>query len=155
MLGNYMPGEQWKDFEEKLENFRIIWPTHQHVIFGQSYLSNTYILDDDSDNDTDSISSDGEVDNFESDYEHENVRYIRISNLSDTYDIEIGVAGAASNYSMLIPAGNSHIIARADNVLLAEADAVPQYGALADIAKIEVRPTASNDVNVEIFVATI
>ena len=85
----------------------------------------------------------------------ENVRYIRISNLSDTYDIEIGVAGAASNYSMLIPAGNSHIIARADNVLLAEADAVPQYGALADIAKIEVRPTASNDVNVEIFVATI
>jgi len=65
------------------------------------------------------------------------------------------VAGAASNYSMLIPAGNSHIIARADNVMLAEADAVPQYGALADLAKIEVRPTASNDVNVELFVATI
>jgi hypothetical protein len=85
----------------------------------------------------------------------ENVRYIRISNLSATYDVEIGVAGAASNYSMLIPAGNSHIIARADNVLLAEADAVPQYGALADLAKIEVRPTASNDVNVELFVATI
>ena len=56
---------------------------------------------------------------------------------------------------MLIPAGNSHIIARADNVMLAEADAVPQYGALADLAKIEVRPTASNDVNVELFVATI
>jgi|TARA_R110001606_G_scaffold360868_2_gene513892 hypothetical protein len=85
----------------------------------------------------------------------ENVRYIRISNLSATYDVEIGVAGAASNYSMLIPAGNSHIIARADNVMLAEADAVPQYGALADLAKIEVRPTASNDVNVELFVATI
>ena len=85
----------------------------------------------------------------------ENVRYIRVSNLSDTYDIEIGVAGAASNYSMLIPAGNSHLIARADDVMLAEADAVPQYGALADIAKLEVRPTATTDVDVEIFVASI
>jgi hypothetical protein len=85
----------------------------------------------------------------------ENVRYIRVSNLSDTYDIEIGVAGAASNYSMLIPAGNSHIIARADNVMLAEADAVPTYGSLADITKLEVRPTASNPVDVEIFVASI
>ena len=85
----------------------------------------------------------------------ENVRYIRVSNLSDTYDVEIGVAGAASNYSMLIPAGNSHIIARADNVLLAEADAVPQYGALADLSKLEIRPTATTDVDVEIFVASI
>ena len=85
----------------------------------------------------------------------ENVRYIRVSNLSDTYDIEIGVAAAASNYSMLIPAGNSHIIARADDVLLAEADAVPSYGALTEISKIEVRPTASNAVEVEIFVATV
>ena len=85
----------------------------------------------------------------------QNVRYIRVSNLSDTYDIEIGVAGAASNYSMLIPAGNSHIIARADDVMLAEADAVPTYGSLADIAKLEVRPTASTNVEVEVFVATI
>jgi len=85
----------------------------------------------------------------------ENVRYIRVSNLSDTYDIEIGVAGAASNYSMLIPAGNSHIIARADDVMLAEADAVPTYGSLADIAKLEVRPTASTNVEVEVFVATV
>lgn len=85
----------------------------------------------------------------------ENVRYIRVSNLSDTYDVEIGVAGAASNYSMLIPAGNSHIIARADDVMLAEADAVPTYGSLADLTKIEVRPTATNDVDVEIFVASV
>jgi len=85
----------------------------------------------------------------------ENVRYIRVSNLSTTADIEIGVAGTASNYSMLIPSGNSHIIARADNVMLAEADAVPTYGSLADITKLEVRPTATTDVNVEIFVATI
>ena len=85
----------------------------------------------------------------------ENVRYIRVSNLSDTYDVELGVAGAASNYTILIPALNSHIIARADDVMVAEADAVPSYGSLADLAKLEVRPTASNDADVEIFVASV
>ena len=85
----------------------------------------------------------------------ENVRYIRVTNLDTDYDIELGVGGAASNYTILIPAGNSHIIARADDVFVAEADAVPSYGALADLAKLEVRPTTSNNINVEIFVATV
>jgi hypothetical protein len=39
--------------------------------------------------------------------------------------------------------------------MVAEADAVPSYGALADLAKLEVRPTASEDCDVEIFVAGI
>ena len=85
----------------------------------------------------------------------ENVRYIRVTNLSTSADCELGVAGAASNYTILIPAGNSHIIARADDVMLAEADAVPSYGSLADLSKLEVRPTASTDTDVEIFVASI
>ena len=85
----------------------------------------------------------------------ENVRYIRVTNLDATYDIELGVGGAASNYTILLPAGTSHIINRADDVFVAEADAVPSYGALADLAKLEVRPTTSNNVNVEIFVATV
>tara|TARA_Y100000361_G_C11053114_1_gene286351 strand:- start:227 stop:676 length:450 start_codon:yes stop_codon:yes gene_type:complete len=85
----------------------------------------------------------------------ENVRYIRVTNLSTTADCELGVAGAASNYTILIPAGNSHIIARADDVMVAEADAVPSYGSLADLTKLEVRPTASTDTDIEIFVASI
>jgi hypothetical protein len=85
----------------------------------------------------------------------ENVRYIRVTNLSTTEDIELGVAGAASNYTILIPALQSHIITRAEDVMVAEADAVPSYGALADLAKLEVRPTASEDCDVEIFVAGI
>jgi|TARA_R100000655_G_scaffold107229_1_gene157392 hypothetical protein len=85
----------------------------------------------------------------------ENVRYVRVTNLSDSYDIELGVAGTASNYTILIPAGNSHIIARTNDGMVAEADAVPSYGALADITKLEVRPTTSNNINTEIFVATI
>lgn len=85
----------------------------------------------------------------------ENVRYIRVTNLAPSDDCELGVAGAASNYSILIPAGNSHIIARADDVMLAEADAVPTYGALADLTKLEIRPTATTDCDIEIFVASI
>jgi|TARA_R110002020_G_scaffold182359_2_gene377736 hypothetical protein len=83
------------------------------------------------------------------------VKYIRITNLSSVNDCELGVAGAASNYTILLPSLNSHIIARADDVMVAEADAVPSYGALADIAKLEIRPTATSDCEIEIFVATI
>ena len=87
--------------------------------------------------------------------DRENVRYIRVTNLSREYDIELGVGGAASNYTILIPAASSHILARAENVMIAEADAVPSYGALADLAKLEVRPTTSNNINVELFVAAV
>ena len=81
------------------------------------------------------------------------VKYIRVTNLSDTYDIELGVSGIASNYTILLPTGTSHIITRAEDVMLAEADAVPTYGSLADIAKLEARPTTANDISVSIFVA--
>jgi hypothetical protein len=80
------------------------------------------------------------------------VKYIRVTNLDDTYDMELGVAGVASNYTILLPTGNSHIITRAEDVMLAEADAVPTYGSLADITKLEVRPTSANDISVSIFV---
>jgi hypothetical protein len=87
--------------------------------------------------------------------DRENVRYIRVTNLSTLYEVELGVGGAASNYTILLPVGSSHIIARAEDVMIAEADAVPSYGALADLAKLEVRPTTANDVNVELFVAAV
>ena len=85
----------------------------------------------------------------------ENVKYIRVTNLSVDTDIELGVGGTASNYTTLVPFGNSHILPRAEDVMIAEADAVPSYGALADLAKLEVRPVGSTNVNIELFVATI
>jgi hypothetical protein len=80
------------------------------------------------------------------------VKYIRVTNLDDTYDMELGVAGVASNYTILLPSGTSHIITRAEDVMLAEADAVPTYGSLADLTKLEARPTTANDISVSIFV---
>jgi hypothetical protein len=82
------------------------------------------------------------------------VKYIRLTNLSATYDIELAVVGAATLYQVLIPAGNSHVLARADDVMLAEADTSPSFGTMADITSLQVRPTASSDAEVEVFVAT-
>ena len=83
------------------------------------------------------------------------VKYIRITNLSTQYDMELGVVGAATLYQVHIPAGYSHIICRTDDAMLAEADTSPSFGTMADIASLQARPTAGSNVTVEIFVASI
>ena len=83
------------------------------------------------------------------------VKYIRITNLSTEYDMELGVVGAATLYQVHIPAGYSHILCRTDDAMLAEADTSPSFGTMADIASLQARPTAGSNVTVEIFVATI
>tara|TARA_R110002096_G_scaffold177019_1_gene353491 strand:+ start:59 stop:523 length:465 start_codon:yes stop_codon:yes gene_type:complete len=83
-----------------------------------------------------------------------NVRYIRITNLSSTLDIELAIVGA-TNYQITLLSGQSHILGRADVAILAEADASPSFGTMAAITSIQARPTASTDVNVELFVASV
>ena len=82
------------------------------------------------------------------------VRYMRITNLSETYHIELAVVGAATLYQVYIPAGHTHIISTADDQMLAEADTSPSFGTMADLTSLQVRPTASSDVQVELFVAS-
>ena len=84
----------------------------------------------------------------------QNAKYVRITNLSSEYDMELAVVGAATLYQVHIVAGHSHIICRTDDGMLAEADTSPSYGTMADIASIQARPTAVSDVSVEIFVAS-
>ena len=82
------------------------------------------------------------------------VKYVRITNLSETYDIELAVVGAATLYQVHITAGNSHMLNRADDCMLSEADTSPSFGTMADLASLQVRPTAGSDVNVDLFIAT-
>jgi len=84
----------------------------------------------------------------------QNAKYIRVTNLSSDYDMELAVVGAATLYQVHIVAGHSHIICRTDDGMLAEADTSPSFGTMADIASIQARPTAGSDVSVEIFVAS-
>jgi hypothetical protein len=82
------------------------------------------------------------------------VKYIRVTNLSEDYHIELAVVGAATLYQVYIPAGHTHILSTADDQMLAEADTSPSFGTMADIASLQVKPTAATDVQVELFVAS-
>ena len=81
-------------------------------------------------------------------------KYVRITNLSSEYDMELAVVGAATLYQVHIVAGHSHILCRTDDAMLSEADTSPSFGTMADIASIQARPTAGSDISVEIFVAS-
>jgi|TARA_R110001606_G_C14976842_1_gene603911 hypothetical protein len=89
------------------------------------------------------------------DIDAQGVKYCRVTNLSTTIDMEVAVVGASTLYQVLIPASQTHIICRADDAMLAEADTSPSFGTMQDIASIQVRPTTASDTQVEIFVASI
>ena len=81
-------------------------------------------------------------------------KYIRITNLDSDAWIEVGIVTTASNYQVLLTPGNSHILAQAEAVVLAEEDTDPSFGTLENLTAIEVQPVgASFDPQVEIFIA--
>lgn len=84
----------------------------------------------------------------------EDAKYIRITNLDDTNPVELAIVGAATLYQVRLAAGESHILGSPEDLMLSEEDTSPSFGTMADIASIQVNP-ASNDVDVEIFVASI
>lgn len=83
----------------------------------------------------------------------EDVRYIRVTNLDTTNSLELAIVGAATNYQVLLKAGQSHILCAAEDVMLAEEDTSPSFGTMADLGSIQVKPSAALDV--EIFVASV
>tara|TARA_R110000803_G_scaffold64303_3_gene125280 strand:+ start:14137 stop:14586 length:450 start_codon:yes stop_codon:yes gene_type:complete len=85
----------------------------------------------------------------------EDVKYIRITNLDITNTLKLAVVGSTplGNYQVLLKAGESHILCAAVNVMLAEADASPSFGDMADLTSIQVKPAATLDV--QIFVASV
>jgi hypothetical protein len=84
----------------------------------------------------------------------EDAKYIRVTNLDDTNPVELAIVGAATLYQVKLAAGESHILGSPEDLMLSEADVSPSFGTMADIASIQVNP-ASNDVDVEIFIASI
>jgi hypothetical protein len=84
----------------------------------------------------------------------EDAKYIRITNLDDTNPVELAIVGAATLYQVKLAAGESHILGSPEDLMLSEADTSPSFGTMADIASIQVNP-ASNDVDVEIFIASV
>ncbi len=84
----------------------------------------------------------------------EDVKYIRVTNLDSTNTLELAVVGEATNYQVLLKAGQSHILCAAEDVMLAEADTSPSFGTMADLTSLQVKPAVA-DLDVEIFVASV
>ena len=85
----------------------------------------------------------------------ENCKYIRVTNLSDTANMDIAIITENTNYQVVMTAGSSHMLCQADTAAIAEADTTPNFPTLEDITSIQVRPRSTDDVDVEIFVASV
>jgi|TARA_B110000444_G_scaffold147519_1_gene137916 hypothetical protein len=81
----------------------------------------------------------------------ENCKYFRVTNLSADQDMKVAFVTSATNYQVTVRAGGSHILFQAEEALIGEEDASPAFPTLEDLVTVEVRPSASTDVQVEIF----
>ena len=81
----------------------------------------------------------------------ENCKYLRVTNLSDDQDMKVALVTSGTNYQVTVRAGGSHILFQAEEALIGEEDASPAFPTLQDLVTVEVRPSASTDVQVEIF----
>ena len=81
----------------------------------------------------------------------ENCKYLRVTNLSTDQDMKVAFVTSATNYQVTVRAGGSHILYQAEEALIGEEDASPAFPTLQDLVTVEVRPSASTDVQVEIF----
>tara|TARA_B100000424_G_scaffold260278_1_gene243960 strand:- start:476 stop:928 length:453 start_codon:yes stop_codon:yes gene_type:complete len=92
----------------------------------------------------------------ESALDRDNVKYIRITNLSTTDECIIGIISGSTNYQVRLTPGGSHILLGGADVATAEADADPAMSSMTDdLSAIEVQPVSSTNVQVELFVASI
>ena len=85
----------------------------------------------------------------------ENCKYIRVTNLSDTAVMDLAIVTENTNYQVVMTGGTSHLLCQADTAAIAEADTTPNFPTLEDITSIQVRPRSTDDVDVEIFVASV
>ena len=85
----------------------------------------------------------------------ENCKYLRITNLSTTEDMKLALVTSGTNYQVTVRAGGSHMLFQAEEGVIGEADATPAFGTLEDIVFVQVRPSGSADLQVEIFAAMV
>ena len=80
-------------------------------------------------------------------------KYVRVTNLETDVDIELAVVTTASNYQVILTAGQSHILCQGADLALAEEDTIPSFGTMEDLATLQVKPTTAVTARVEVFVA--
>ena len=82
-------------------------------------------------------------------------RYIRVTNLDLTNNIELAIVTTNTNYQVTITGGNSHILSLAEAVAIGEVDTAPAFGVLENITSLQVKPVTANDAQVELFIGLV
>ena len=85
----------------------------------------------------------------------ENCKYLRLTNLSTDQDMKVAFVTSATNYQVTVRAGGSHILYQAEEALIGVRDVTPAFPTLEDLVTVEVRPSATTDVQVEVFAALV
>ena len=65
--------------------------------------------------------------------------------------MKVAFVTSASNYQVTVRAGGSHILIQAEEGIFGDDDASPLFPTLQDIVTVEVKPSGSEDVQVELF----
>tara|TARA_R100000781_G_scaffold41817_1_gene28831 strand:+ start:1631 stop:2080 length:450 start_codon:yes stop_codon:yes gene_type:complete len=81
----------------------------------------------------------------------ENCKYFRITNLSTDQDMMLAFVTSGTNYQVTVRAGGSHVLYQTEDGVLGAGSASPSFSGLADVVTVQVRPSATTDVQVEIF----
>ena len=78
-------------------------------------------------------------------------KYVRVTNLEVSIDIELAVQTTTSSYTVTVRAGGSHILYSGDVIALGEVGA-PTFGTMLNLASLQVQPTTAVTARVEVFV---
>ena len=83
------------------------------------------------------------------------LKYMRITNLHASTDINLAVIGDTANFQIVLQAGHSFMLSKADDGIAVEGatDTSPASSGFQEINRIEV-DSGSSAVNVEVFVAS-
>tara|TARA_R100001530_G_scaffold49636_1_gene37090 strand:+ start:1117 stop:1566 length:450 start_codon:yes stop_codon:yes gene_type:complete len=81
----------------------------------------------------------------------ENCKYLRVTNLSADQDMKLALVTTNTNYQVTVRAGGSHVLFQAEDTAIGEEDTSPAFPTLEDIVTVEVRPSATTDIQVEVF----
>lgn len=82
----------------------------------------------------------------------ENCKYFRITNLSTDQDMEVAFVTSATNYQVTVRAGGSHVLYQTEEAIIGDdSGGAPSFGTLQDVVTVQVRPSATTDVQVEVF----
>ena len=83
--------------------------------------------------------------------DRDRTKYVRVTNLETTVDIELAVVTTTSSYTVTLRAGASHVLYSGDVIALGEVGA-PTFGTMLDLASLQVQPTTAVTARVEVFV---